>query len=135
MGLGPARGVVDTSVYIAAESGRPIDAERMPDATYTSIITLAELWAGVVTAGDDLTRRRRQATLDAAHGSTVLDIDADVAEVWADMRAHLVGSGRRVHVNDIWIAATAAVHHLPVVTQDDDFDPVVGVRGLEIVRV
>ena len=32
-------------------------------------------------------------------------------------------------------AATALAHHLPVVTQDDDFDPVDGVSGLEIVRV
>lgn len=131
----PARGVVDTSVYIAGETGRPIDVGRMPDSTYTSVVTLAELRSGLLKAGDEVTRRRRQGTLDAALGSTVLAIDSTVAEVWADMRMHLATTGRRVRVDDLWIAATAAVHHLPVVTQDDGFDVVAGVRGLEVVRV
>jgi predicted nucleic acid-binding protein len=135
MGLAPPVGLVDTSVYIAGESGRAIDAARMPDTTFTSVVTLAELRSGILSAGDDLTRRRRQSTLDTALGSTVLDIDVDVAGVWADLRAHLATTGRRVRVNDLWIAATAAVHHLPVVTQADDFDVVAGVRGLEVVRV
>jgi predicted nucleic acid-binding protein len=131
----PARGVVDTSVYIAGETGRPIDVDRMPDSTYTSVVTLAELRSGLLNAGDEVTRRRRRATLDAALGSTVLDIDPAVAEAWADMRMHLATTGRRVRINDLWIAATAAVHHLPIVTQDDDFEVVEGVRGLEVVRV
>jgi predicted nucleic acid-binding protein len=134
MGLSPG-GVADTSFYIAVESGRTARIEKAPPVVAVSVVTLAELRSGVLSAPDDLTRWRRQATLDTAHGSTVLDIDADVAEVWAAMRAHLALTRRRVPVNDLWIAATAAVHHLPVVTQDDDFDPVVGVRGLEIVKV
>lgn len=134
MGLSPG-GLADTSFLVALESGRPVDRQRAPNEVAVSVVTVAELRSGVLSAGDEVTRRRRQTTLDNALGSTILDIDADVAEVWADMRAHLVRSGRRVHVNDIWIAATAAVHHLPVVTQDDDFDPVEGVRGLEIVKV
>lgn len=134
MGLGPG-GVADTSVFIAKEAGRPIDEGRAPAEMAVSVVTIGELRSGVLSAADDLTRRRRQATLDSARGGTILDIDADVAEIWAEMRAHLAGTGRRIPVNDIWIAATAAVHHIPVVTQDDDFDPVVGVRGLEIVKV
>jgi predicted nucleic acid-binding protein len=128
-------GVADTSFLIALEAGRPVDRQRAPAVVAISVITLAELRSGVLNATDDLTRRRRQATLDNALGSDLLDVDADVAEAWADMRAYLARTGRRVRVNDLWIAATAAVHHLPVVTQDDDFDVVEGVRGLEIVKV
>jgi predicted nucleic acid-binding protein len=51
------------------------------------------------------------------------------------MRVHLAQIGRRVNVNDLWIAATAASRRLPVVTQDDDFGPVEGVAGLEVIRV
>jgi hypothetical protein len=132
VGLG---GVADTSYYIAVEAGRPVRKESVPGEVAVSVVTLAELRAGVKTAPDEATRTLRQATLDTAQGSMILDVDADVAEAWADLRAHLARSGRRVHVNDLWIAATAAVHHLPVVTQDDDFDPVLGVRGLEVIRV
>jgi predicted nucleic acid-binding protein len=48
---------------------------------------------------------------------------------------HLAESGRRVNVNDLWIAATAAANRLPVVTQDDDFDPLQDATGLEVIRV
>jgi predicted nucleic acid-binding protein len=39
---------------------------------------------------------------------------------------------RRMPANDSWIAATALLHGLPVITQDDDY---VGVPGLEVIRV
>lgn len=44
---------------------------------------------------------------------------------------HLAESGRRVNVNDLWIAATAAVNGLPAVTQDDDLAPLQSASGLE----
>lgn len=50
-------------------------------------------------------------------------------------RAQLAELGRRVNVNDLGIAATVAAHDLPVVTQDDDFAPLEGVHGVEVIRV
>lgn len=40
-----------------------------------------------------------------------------------------------MRINDLWIAAVAAANHLPVVTQEDDFDPVEAVAGLAVIRV
>lgn len=60
---------------------------------------------------------------------------AGVAAEWARLRVHLALAGRRVNVNGLWIAATAAAHRLPIVTQDDDFGPVDGVGGLSVIRV
>jgi predicted nucleic acid-binding protein len=134
MGVAPD-GLADTSFFVAQEAGRPIDLGSAPVDVAVSVVTVGELRLGVLKAGDEVTRRRRRATLDAALGSTVLDIDPAVAEAWADMRMHLATTGRRVRIDDLWIAATAAVHHLPIVTQDDDFEVVEGVRGLEVVRV
>jgi predicted nucleic acid-binding protein len=57
------------------------------------------------------------------------------ARIWAQLRVHLAETGRRVRVNDLWIAAVAAANQLPVVTQDDDFDPVAGVAGLTVIKV
>jgi hypothetical protein len=51
------------------------------------------------------------------------------------MRAYLAASGRRVNANDLWIAATAAAYEIPVVTQDGDFDALVGVAGLSLIQV
>ena len=41
----------------------------------------------------------------------------------------------RVRVNNLWIAAVAASRGLPVVTQDDDFDALNGVAGVDVIRV
>jgi predicted nucleic acid-binding protein len=129
------RGLLDTSVFIAAESGRPLDAARIPEEAAVCVVTVAELQAGVLAAADVDVRARRLATLDAVADIELLGIDERAALMWARMRVHLAQSGRRLSVNDLWIAAVAASRGLPVVTQDDDFGPVEGIGGLEVVRV
>ena len=130
-----ARGLLDTSVFIALESGRPINAERLPDQSVICPVTIAELQAGVLIAADVDIRARRMATLASTTDIEVLAIDAEVAAEWARLRVHLAESGRRVNVNDLWIAATATANGLPVVTQDDDFEPLRSAMGLEVIRV
>jgi predicted nucleic acid-binding protein len=78
---------------------------------------------------------RRLATLESIADVEVLPIDADVAAEWARLRVHLAHAGRRINVNDLWIAATAAAHGLPVITQDEDFDALDGVVGVAVIRV
>lgn len=129
------KGLLDTSVFIALESGRPIDEQRIPEETAVSVVTLAELQAGVLAAVDVDVRARRLATLDAVSDIELIDIDEPAARAWARMCVHLAESGRRINVNDLWIAAVAASRGLPVVTQDDDFGPVEGVMGLDVIRV
>jgi len=46
----------------------------------------------------------------------------------------LAETGRRVRVNDLWTAAATA-NQLPVVTQDDDFEPAEGSAGLIVIKV
>jgi predicted nucleic acid-binding protein len=129
------RGLLDTSVFIARESGRALEVERLPREVAVSAVTVAELHVGVLAARDVDTRARRLATLEAIADVEVLGVDEAVAAAWARLRVHLAEAGRRLNVNDLWIAATALVRGLPVVAQDDDFAPVEGVAGLTVVRV
>lgn len=128
-------GLLDTTVFIALESGRPVGTALLPDQGVISPITLGELQAGVLATSDVDTRARRLATLDAATKAKLLPIDGEVAAHWARLRAHLAEAGRRINVNDLWIAATAAAHDLPIVTQDADFEPLEGVRGVQVIRI
>ncbi len=128
-------GLLDTSVFIAAESGRAMNTEMMPAHNVICAVTIAELQAGVLVAADVDVRARRLATLDSTADIEVLDIDVRVAAEWARLRVHLAETGRRVNVNDLWIAATATANGLSVVTQDNDFAPLRGVGGLEVIRV
>ena len=127
-----SRGLADTSVFIARESGRPLDLEALPDELAVSIITIGELRAGVLAAGAVETRDRRLTTLTAALRLEPVPIDDDVATAWARLRVQLRDSGQRMPVNDSWIAATALALDVPVVTQDDDFPNVAGLRVTKV---
>ena len=126
------RALADTSLLIALESGRPLWDLPLPDQLAVSIITIAELRAGVLAATDLAVRDRRLITMTTASALDPLPIDADVAEAWARLRVALRDAGRRMPVNDSWIAATAIAHGIPVVTQDDDYDET---PGLDVIKV
>lgn len=129
------RALFDTSVLIAHEAHRRIDATVADYAVALSVVTLGELYAGVHAATSAEVRSRRLETLNEYGDVEVLPVDEDAAAQWGSLRAHLADQGRRVNVNDLWIAATAVSRDLPLLTQDDDFDALVGVRGLTVVRV
>ncbi|MGH7182856.1 MAG: PIN domain-containing protein [Nitrospiraceae bacterium] len=52
---------------------------------------------------------------------SVLAIDDETADLWAIIAAFLERAGTPVAVNDIWIAASAIQHGLPILTSDRDF--------------
>lgn len=131
----PERGLLDTSVFIAAESGRALRTESMPWASAISSVTRAELRVGVFAAGSVEIRDRRIATLEASARFPVLPVDEEVARAWTQMRVYLAASGRSVNANDVWIAATAATYEIPVLTQDTGFDALSGVAGLTVIPV
>ena len=126
------RGLADTSLFVALESGRPLAEAAVPDTLAASVVTLGELRAGVLAARDLPTRARRLATLEYVLGLDLVPIDAAVADAWAILRVALRDLGRSMKVNDAWIAATAIALGVPVVTQDDDF---AGAPLVEVVRV
>lgn len=126
------RGLADTSVFIARESGRPLDRDALPTEIGVSVVTIGELRAGVLAAVDVETRDRRLGTLTEALALQPVPVDERVAEAWATLRLRLRDSNQRMAVNDSWIAATALSLDVPVVTQDDDY---VEVAGLEVIRV
>jgi predicted nucleic acid-binding protein len=126
------RGLADTSLFIARESGRNLAQIELPGELAISVVTIGELRAGVLAAGDLPTRDLRLATLAEALRFEAVPIDQPVAEMWARLRLLLRDAGLRMPVNDSWIAATAMMLAVPVVTQDDDY---VEVGGLSVIRV
>ena len=129
------RGLLDTSVFIAQESGRSLDVSLLPDEGYVSVITLAELEAGVLAATDHTIRSRRLATLTRVSALVALPVDAAAAAHWARMRVRLAESQRRVNVNDLWIAAVALANDLTVHTQDGDYAPLAELGELRVITM
>ena len=131
----PPRGLLDTSIFVALEEGRPLRQEALPRQNAISVVTRAELRVGVLAAADIASRDRRIATFEASGHFTTLPIDGEVARAWSQMRAYMAASGSRIEINDMWIAATAAAYEMPVLTQDSDFDALSGVAGLTVIPV
>lgn len=123
--------LADTSVFIALEQERPI-ARPPSEEVAVSVITVGELRLGVLAARDGPTRARRLETLSRAEALEPFPIDRGVAHAWAALRLALRDEGRRMPLNDSWIAATAIANRIPVVSQDDDYDDV---PGLEVIRI
>jgi predicted nucleic acid-binding protein len=126
------RGLADTTIFIARESGRPLDDRALPDEMGVSVITIGELRAGVLAAGDVEARSRRLGTLTEALALQPLPVDDQVSESWARLRLLLRDSNQRMPVNDSWIAATALSLGIPVITQDDDY---ADITGLTVIKV
>jgi len=121
------KGLVDTSVFIAREAGRPL--ESLPDEPAVSVITLAELHLGVVRARGAQSRARRLRTVGRVEREyEAIPIDAEVARIFASISGEARAAGRRPHVMDLWIAATGVRHGLVVFTQDADFADIPQVR-------
>ena len=129
------RALVDTSVWIAGELGREVDADRLPGESVVSVITIAELQAGVLAATNSVSRSRRLGTLQVALDSEVLQVDVRAAQVWAELRVRLRDAGRRINVNDLWIASIAIANNLPLLTQDHDFDALAELNALPVIKV
>ena len=89
-----------------------------------SVVTLGELKKGVISAGWGVGRTR--ALDEHLRGYAFLAIDAEVAATWARLYARCDELGRPKSENDLWIAATAHRHGLPLATLDNDQTDVPG---------
>ena len=126
------RGLLDTSVFIADEQGRPLASDRLPDEAAISVVTLAELELGVHLAASETARGRRLRTLQATQSTYVaLPVDQATASAFAELVATARRECHRPKVQDTWIAATARALGVAVYTQDSDFDDL----AVEVVRV
>ncbi len=120
----PNAGLLDTSAFIAQESGRPLG--ELPDRVAVSVVTIGELQLGVLNAAEDDTRARRAETLSLARAADPIPISEAVMVSWARLVADCRAAGvhRAVKLTDALIAATAVEHGLPVVTQDGDYEQI-----------
>jgi len=115
-------GLLDTSVFIARESGRPL--QELPARVAVSVVTIGELQLGVLASSDAAAKARRADTLALARGADPIPISEAVMVAWARLVSDCRDAGiqRAVKLTDALIAATAVEHGLPVVTQDDDYE-------------
>lgn len=130
--------LLDTNVISEITRTRPDEGvlnflhESDEDRTYLSAVTWAELQRGVALLPAGARRQRLSDWLEHdlrdRFGPRILSIDVDIAERWGVLMAASKENGRNVSVMDGFIAATALVHDLCIVTRNEKDFSELGVR-------
>jgi tRNA(fMet)-specific endonuclease VapC len=129
----PGRVLLDTNVIIALFSGEPSVSQKLADAeVFVPSTVLGELYYGARKSANATANLARIEQFAAA--VHVLSCDATTAQLYGQVKDRLRVKGRPIPENDIWIAAVAMQHDLPLATRDDHFKEVHGL-GLESWRM
>lgn len=123
--------LLDTSVVVDALGGDPAIAAKLEtaDDLYLSTITLGELHYGAAYSARPEANVARITSFAAS--CTFLEVDAETAVRFGALKADLRRAGRLIPENDIWIAASALRHDLPLVARDGHFAAVEGLAQEE----
>ncbi|TAK45667.1 MAG: type II toxin-antitoxin system VapC family toxin [Betaproteobacteria bacterium] len=120
--------VIDTNVYSGFLRGNAVaeGALRLADEIHLPLIVLAELLAGFAAGSRSAANREQLARFMASPRVHLLTPDAKTADHYADVFAALKRQGAPIPTNDLWIAALARQHRLPLFSLDVHFGVVPG---------
>lgn len=122
--------ILDTNALSAVADN---EAAAVRIFSQTATIELPVIVLGEFRFGIAQSRRRNEyekwlGELIAA--TRVLPVDDDTAGHYAQIRAELKKAGLPIPSNDLWIAALCRQHRLPVMSQDQHFDAVQGLKRI-----
>jgi tRNA(fMet)-specific endonuclease VapC len=128
--------IVDTNVFIAFERrGEPIALSTFgaSDGVFVSAITVSELLMGVWRADGELRRRRRSSFVESLIAAIpILNFDAAIARVHAEIGFTLAKAGQPIGAHDLIIAATARFYGFAVLSNNvAEFSRVPGLQVIE----
>ncbi len=120
--------VIDTNVYSGFMRGeqRAVRALRTAHEIHLPLIALAELLAGFAAGARPQKNRDELTRFMASPRVQVLKPDEKTAQHYADVFIALRKQGTPIPTNDLWIAALARQHRLPLLSFDAHFGAVPG---------
>ncbi|MBE1426182.1 putative nucleic acid-binding protein [Desulfomicrobium macestii] len=122
------RMLIDTNIYSGALRGDQeiVGALRQAEHIGLSVISMGELFSGFKGGTrEDENKRELGIFLDSPRVA-LYPVDVYTAQHYCAILNQLRRSGTPIPTNDIWIAATAAQHGLPLYTRDSHFSKIEG---------
>jgi tRNA(fMet)-specific endonuclease VapC len=122
------RALIDTNIYSYALRGDSTVTYQLQhlDEIGFSVISIGELLTGFRTGTNERENRRQLAKFLDSPRVTLFLIDEETAEFYATTLTNLKRAGTPIPTNDVWIAAVAQRHGLPVLTKDQHFQVIPG---------
>jgi predicted nucleic acid-binding protein len=120
--------ILDTNALSAFVDGEPALGTRL---SLESRVAIPVIVLGEFRYGISASRHRRayeQWLENHLPEFDVLTVTEPTTVTYARVRELLKKAGRPIPANDAWIAALALQHRLPVLSRDEHFDAVPGVR-------
>lgn len=122
--------ILDTNALSAIAEGEAAAVEQMSRARQIAIpvIVLGEYRFGIAQSRKAAEYERWLLRMTAT--CQVLHVDETTAVAYARVRLSLSRAGTPIPSNDLWIAALAGQHEMPVLSNDRHFDAVPGIRRI-----
>ncbi|MEW6756334.1 MAG: type II toxin-antitoxin system VapC family toxin [Candidatus Latescibacterota bacterium] len=126
--------LLDTNAYAALAAGdeRVLEALSHADTVYLSVITLGELHAGFRGGSRQAANRAQLAAFLGKPTVQTLEIGPETAEIFGQVKDGLRRAGMPIPINDVWLAAQAIETGSVLVSFDDHFTRVPGIRLWEV---
>ena len=120
--------ILDTNALSAFIDGEPAIGVRLSVEAHVAVpvIVIGEFRYGI--SGSRYRSRYEQWLDDHLQEFEILTVTEPTALMYARVRVSLKKLGRPIPANDAWIAALALQHRLPVLSRDEHFDAVPGLR-------
>lgn len=116
--------LLDTSIIIHSFKRDNVIGERLDRIAeiYVPIIVVGELYYGAYKSGS---AEKHIKCIEAfLRSCKILQVDFTTATTYGNIKAALAKKGKPIPENDIWIAATAIQHQLPLYTTDKHFSEI-----------
>jgi tRNA(fMet)-specific endonuclease VapC len=122
--------LLDTNAYVRFLRGdeKVMTYLAQADSVYMSVIVLGELFAGFKSGSKQRENKRILERFLRKPTVTVLEATLETADIFGGVMASLRKTGSPIPINDVWIAAHALETGSILVTYDDHFAAIPGLR-------